>query len=657
MLKYFIKLIYYLISNKDKMFHFSTCRKERPLSEISFLKKSKKESKKGKKRESISSTKSSKKILLKAHPNSCQKSKCKLDTGVNFENEKNTKNYHLDKIASRSRYNQNYMQKLGSSFKDYKLNLQNEEIANNLSKISTNRSLNLAKSIKKIDRMNKEFDFKYYDSYNLNYYNLNKNSSKEKLLKLKNKNYLTEINEVIPNDNDDNKNIFEEAYNNNDLKNDLLKDEKEINYKQLIRRSEKKLSKELIQQKKLKDLETLLKYIDKQDEIPSSNNNKSNHHKPQVILTYSTRQNYSNNREHRLNTIYQPSISYNKNNLFFEKKYSLIFDKLKHKNKENYTIDEENKDNNNPQKNDFNEFNNVSSLNSIRSTSMKSFGGIGHNLCSNKNINNNNNSKKNIFVKRNNNHDNTNSTTWTNNTNSIFKPKTKYSSKTNKYNDQESYNNSFFSNIYPNNNNSEPIRLKSSDQKKLKNKTKDKIVPLVNELITEGDEIDNEIRLKVKSLNGLNASDVTAYNKRHKNHLNVAKIRKSHNLYNVNPIINEENILLNNAKKVGKTLTNRQKTFLYKVARTVIREDTLANKFVDCDHSLMFKLNFLNERRKNRSKFFMIKDNQHIKSQKSEIQKLFKVMKHNLPNYCSLRSLQSLIYKYRTLRFSPSKVV
>ena len=608
-----------------------------------------------------SKTKFSKKNLLKSRPKTSQKSKNKLNTGLNFDNEKNTRKYHLNQITDRSRFNQNYIQKLGNSFKNYTINLRNEEIANNLSRISTNRSLTLAKSIRKIEKMNEDFDFKYYDSYNLNFYkNQNNSPKKEKLWKLKNNNQLTEINEILLNDNDENETILEENNNNNnDLKSGLLKDEKELNIKQLIRKNQKKLSKELIQQKKLKDLQTLLKFIDKQDEVPTLNNKKKNHRMQPVILTYSNTKTFSNSRENKINTIYQPSISYNKNNLFFEKKYSLIIDKLKHNSKENNTIDI-NKEVCSPQKNDLKELNKSSSSHSIKTISMKSIGTLSNknSLYSNKNIQKNN---KNKNVNKNYFRDNTKSTNCISNTNKLLKPKTKNSSKKNKRNDKNSRNNSTHSNFNTIDNNiynSDPIRVKKSDSLK-KNKiiTKKQIVPLVNKLLTEGDEIENEIKIKVKSLNGLNASDITAYNKRHKNRLNVEKIRKKYNLDDVNPVINEENILIKNAKIVGKTLNNHQKAFLLTVAKTVVREDMLANKFVNCDHSLMFKLNFLNERRKNRFKFVLEKDNQNIKKKKSEIEKLFKVMKHNLPNFCDLNSLQSAIYKYRTLRFSPSKVI
>ena len=329
-------------------------------------------------------------------------------------------------------------------------------------------------------------------------------------------------------------------------------------------------------------------------------------------------------------------------------------------------MEENNKDSLNIQKNDLNEINNTSFLNS-RTVSMKSCANMSNKnvICSNKNIqknnNNNNNNKTSNFV-RNNYHENTNSTAWTYNTNSKLKSKIPNSSKKSKYNEQDSYSNSFYSNIFNSNNTnltSEPIRLKNypNSTKKSKNYSKRKIVPLVNELLTEGDEIKNEIKIKVKLLNDLNSSDITAYSKRHKKHINIEQIRKNYHLDNVKPVINEENILLNNAKKVGKTLNNKQKKFLLKVARTVIREDMLSNNLVDCDHSLLFKLNFLNERKKNKGKIFTEKKHKDTMKKKTEIEKLFKVIQHSLPNYCNLKSLENMIYKYRTLRFSPSKLV
>ena len=73
----------------------------------------------------------------------------------------------------------------------------------------------------------------------------------------------------------------------------------------------------------------LLDFIDKQEER-ASNKKKKNHHNEPVILSYSCNKNYSNSRETKINMKFQPSISYNKNNLYYEKKYSLILDKIKH---------------------------------------------------------------------------------------------------------------------------------------------------------------------------------------------------------------------------------------------------------------------------------------------------------------------------------------
>ena len=181
--------------------------------------------------------------------------------------------------------------------------------------------------------------------------------------------------------------------------------------------------------------------------------------------------------------------------------------------------------------------------------------------------------------------------------------------------------------------------------------------PLTHRLITESNIINKEIskeRKLDKLLDCFGQQDMKNI-KIVKKPIDYKKIRKDLNLYNLNSYLNETNIVLKGAKNVEKLLTNkREKNLVRSAAQKVINEDILVNNYFDFDETLSIKLRRLFERKlfkKFAGDTVLSKNNMKIKKkEKTDGEIFYKILKGDIENFFDIKSLQHLIYKYKTLK-------
>ena len=181
--------------------------------------------------------------------------------------------------------------------------------------------------------------------------------------------------------------------------------------------------------------------------------------------------------------------------------------------------------------------------------------------------------------------------------------------------------------------------------------------PLTHRLITESNIINKEIskeRKIDKLLDCFGQQDIKNI-KIVKKPIDYKKIRKDLNLYNMNSYLNETNIVLKGAKNVEKLLTNkREKNLVRSAAQKVINEDILVNNYFDFDETLSIKLRRLFERKlfkKFAGDTVLSKNNMKIKKkEKTDGEIFYKILKGDIENFFDIKSLQHLIYKYKTLK-------
>ena len=142
--------------------------------------------------------------------------------------------------------------------------------------------------------------------------------------------------------------------------------------------------------------------------------------------------------------------------------------------------------------------------------------------------------------------------------------------------------------------------------------------------------------------------------------IDLNKVRKNINLYNISSYLNETNIVLKGVKRIEKLLTNKREIYLArKVAQNVINEDIIANNYFDYDHTYNAKLQRLAERKLyNRfvGESSLSKNSMKIsKKKKTENQKLFKTLKGGLDNFLDKKSLEYLIFKHRAINNRQNK--
>jgi len=353
---------------------------------------------------------------------------------------------------------------------------------------------------------------------------------------------------------------------------------------------------------------------------------------------------------------YIPSVNYNKNNLYFNKKYDLILDNLDQKSPNNTN----------------NDFYNVNS----NSFDIKFFSNEKLKKKSSKKLISKEKKEAKNFVKTKKlklkekilNHN-------------VLKDeddKNDISSK-DVDNNQDNKRKYSLSNFHINtekeveiNESEKKKRCKSSYKisnysKNLKDEYSKTLIPLTQRLITESNFINEQISTERKNdkcydhFAEENSKEVKKNKLKYKKAVDLNKIRENINLYNTKSYIDEENIVFKGVKRIEKLLTNKKEVRLARsIAQRVINEDILTHNYYNYDATYNVRIKQLGER-KLFSKFAgdtAASKNKmgNKKTQKTESQKMFKLVKGNLDNFFDKKSLEFLIFKYKVTHLRIGKI-
>ena len=521
----------------------------------------------------------------------------------------------LKQIGDKSKRAMQITKKLDEGFRTYKLSISNEKnpinaiISNNIFDMNIKRSRLVAKQLKNLEKMNEKYDYEYYKSYNLDY-----------------DKYEDDIEET-KNDIEDKKQV--DIYLSPGEK--IIKEEEENKFEHKFETFEGYRSK-----KKLENLKTVIDFMDKKDNIGIENQGRKKKYNNRLALNLNKIKSLSFIRpSKKFENNYIPSINYDKNNLFFGKKYILILDHFK--------------------RNSFSNKHN-SSIPFFNRTTKKMKTNTTEN--SNSSIKNINTSPQNLFYNERHNIDN-------NLKNNFYSPE-------NRKNKSQKHLRIFSS---PNNSSIKNTPAKSpclyyDDYTKnrilinhINSKNKKQIMPMLIKLIKKGSELKKDINInnyfyKDTPMSYKNKSVSKNY---YKTQIDIPSIRKEMHLYNVSEIIDEKKIIMNNVQKMSKSIHKKEMEILLNIAKTVIREDQLTHNLVYYNDSLENKMAYFNDKQKLKAmanKAFCAKASldKFKKNKKTDEEKLHKLMKNDKPNFNNIKSLENMIYKYKTMRFDPKKI-
>ena len=489
------------------------------------------------------------------------------------------------------------------------------------------------------------------------------------------------------------KNILGEQYNEkiHDISDKVTtknEDEKEKVKKKTLRLDEKKL-------KKLDDLKNFLKLIEVHQQTQYQEDLDPLRPKPNFIRS-------KNNVK-----LFKTCLSYDKNDIFFNKKYKLIFDKIKNASKKdeiiynNFIINsEENKLNfssnisskKHINKNHFLKNKKLNKINSDccnilyhRNINKSSYKSINNNICiynnnykQNKNFIRNNiyslsdyNKKNGKYSKKNNNLINNNISNYINST----RPQTSITSKSNKTKFKKSFQNettdigetsslSLASDI----NNLKTFSISKKDsyltKKKIKsnikyrNENKKKLFKILSEALKKSQKLNKILKYddisKEKEEEKEKESRIKRLIKKKKTNLNL--LINELNLHYDEQKIDLEKLVINNVYNLKKHLQNsKQFRIMNKIANKVIDEDKILSKEVFLESSLAKKLRSRIKTKSDKEFEFLIEKRRYLKSkimkykEKNEKDVINNLMKNEVFDFEDIKSLEKIIYKYRTM--------
>ena len=552
------------------------------------------------------------------------------------------KKKQLNSLKKSSNKVVNFMHKLDDSLKVFNRDLSranNPLMVQNLTNISFKRSIMIRKKLRNLDRMNTKFE----NDYNIYKFNLHLNDN--------NKNY--KINE-------EEKKKEKERQIKED---DKLRPESIKILNKLFKNNDKEVSlSDYKKNKKLKELKTSIDYICGTE----SNEQKRKKENLATISHYSdVVRSPSFIREKSKNASFIPSVKYNKENIYYSKKYDLvqeIMDKDKEliekinrtiqispKNKITYRL----KMKNQKLKRKSNTLNNYSTIKNIdypikitepyinnqSKTIEYSKNNFSDKLNSLSRISQKDDDKKNIISLR---HKITYSPIQsylkTDPNNTLYK---KFNTINNeiKIRCKTSHNISYISKNNFNSNNNSSLAKSSIN----------KMYPLIENiknLLNDNYKLKDDLKFEYNIItNKINDFKKKKKMKVIKNELNIDKLRKDLNLINVNPIVDEVDVLMNNVKKMEKIMRKKDINLLMKVAKTVIREDKLANRYLIYRNNPLLLLKM---RKQNKKKVFddEEKGNLIIK----ERNEMFKLFKNDGPDFNNEEYLSNLIKRYKSMK-------
>ena len=177
-----------------------------------------------------------------------------------------------------------------------------------------------------------------------------------------------------------------------------------------------------------------------------------------------------------------------------------------------------------------------------------------------------------------------------------------------------------------------------------------KINPIITNILDDNYKLKDDLKFRFNIIyNIINNFKKKKKIKFKKNDLDIGKIRKNLKLNNVPSIVDEVDVVMNNVKKLENILKKNDIYLLRKVAKTVIREDKLANRiFVYENNPLHIKFEKMQERRnaiKNENQEMDIEENM-AEEERNEMVNLFKDDK---PDFFKEEYLSTLIKRYRSL--------
>lgn len=132
------------------------------------------------------------------------------------------------------------------------------------------------------------------------------------------------------------------------------------------------------------------------------------------------------------------------------------------------------------------------------------------------------------------------------------------------------------------------------------------------------------------------------------NEINIEKLRKNLKLNNLGNVIDEIDVVMNNVKKMEKLVKKSDIYLLRRVAKTVIREDKLANKNLIFDNNTInAKLKKIYDRRKKKNER---DENEDVNLDRQERIEMIKLFKNDGPDFFNEEYLSNLIKRYKTMK-------
>ena len=563
-----------------------------------------------------------------------------------------------------------YMNKLGNSFKAFNNSLNsgsNQLMVSNLTNINFKRSLYIRNQLRNIDRMNRDFDREY------NPMNLNQEGN------YKYSNYdLKQIDEVYEEKINREKKIREKNFRTESTKifNLLFK-----------KNSEDEVLSDYKRNKKLNELKSNIDYVCGVDDKSQSKNKQNDPNKiPHYTIPIKSP---SFIREKSKNVSFTPSVKYNKSKVYFCKKYELsqdkickskyLFEKLDStiqispKKKIDYKIKpkniiiktEENNNNNyiiSPIKKAYNKEKEISKAENLLYKDNNS-------INSYKTINSANNNDNLPEIKTKEYRDTIIKTLPNRNTILTFSPKLRnhpykqnlilpkkqnFSTKDLNINNRcqtannitHIKNNNIYTSTITDSNSNTNININGSLSSK---KNKKKFFPILKTLLDDNYNLKKDLKLGFNIItNMINDFKKNPKKKIPKHELNIEKLRKDLKLYNTNNVIDEIDVVMNNVKKMEKLVKKKDIFFLRKVAKTVLREDKLANKNLVFDNNnINAKLKKIYERR---NKVKNEDEMEGVNLDRQEKIEMIKLFKNDGPDFFNEEYLSNLIKRYKTMK-------
>ena len=507
------------------------------------------------------------------------------------------KHHKLNEMKNKARRASEIMLTIGETYKPTKRNskiLPSELYNQTLTKINYRRSLLVQKKLKDIDKMNQEFDHEY-----INQRYMDKD--------FKNKNYESFSDE-------ENK---EENGKQNDINLGLNSEERKI-LKILFmknKESDERPFSEYKKFKKLNDLKSNIEYVcgikldeeksNKKIEAMKDELQKNTHY-------YIPLRNPSFLRIKNDEISFTPSLRYDKNRIYYEKKYDKFKKSKKKLNSKyiNYTLlSNLSKKNSNVNKININN----KEISPIRKDKNK--------------ISNQESDEKEKLPELGNNEYNMNNNYKTFNTGKTFhKIKLK------------NFNNNHRNTNYQNKFQILKTENNISDRKR--------ISLILKNLLKDNYSLKNDLKFGINILSS-QLKDYKTQPKKKPEELNldIRKIRKELKLDKINPIIKESDIIVRNEKKMAKKLRKEDASILKEVVNTILQEDRLINKnIVINNNSLNNKLKKILERK---IKHMGVTEPDEPENEKIQIIKLFK---NDNPDFFNMKHLSNLIKRYKTMK-------